>query len=126
MKTIPLVLTLFCLTAQAGEAHIDGPRFDDGKYSLAAVTTEGPTRTVIIKRTGPFFSSYIKQEFDCSKSEYRYLGMGSKSDEIVEDVAGAPWFSLPSGYWLEGVRDHVCATPSQITASSETPAGSSR
>lgn len=126
MKTIPLALALFCLSAQANEPQIRGPLFDDAKYSLAAVTTEGPTRTVIIKRTGPFFSSYIKQEYDCSSSEYRYLGMGSKSDEIVEDVAGAPWFSLPPGYWLEGVRDQVCATPSVITASSETPADSSR
>lgn len=117
MKTIPLALTLFCLCAQANEPQIAGPLFDDTKYSLVAVTTEGPIRTVIIKRTGPFFSSYIKQEYDCSKSEYRYLGMGSKSDEIVEDVAGAPWFSLTPGYWLEGVKDRVCATPSEITAS---------
>jgi hypothetical protein len=100
--------------------------FDDAKYSVAAVNAEGPTRTVIIKRTGPFFSSYIKQEFDCSRSEYRYLGVGSKSDEIVEDVAGTPWFSLPPGNWLEGVRDRVCATPSEVTASSETPANPSR
>lgn len=125
MKTIPLALTLFCLCAQANEPQIGGPLFDDAKYSLAAVNAEGPTRTVIIKRTGPFFSSYVKQEYDCSRSEYRYLGMGSKIDEIVEDVAGSPWFSFTPG-WLEGVRDRVCATPSEITASSETPADPSR
>jgi hypothetical protein len=97
--------------------QIEGPPIDDGKYTIDAATSEGATRTVIIKRTGPFFTRYIKHQYDCSKPQYRYIGTGSKSDEIIEDEPDAPWFVVRRGEWIEGVRDLVCLAPSETAAS---------
>lgn len=116
MKAIPLMLTLFCLTAYAGEVPVDAPRFDNGKYSIVSSISSGAVITVIFKRDTPFFTSYIKQQFDCSSPRYRYIGMGSKSDEIIEDGTDIPWFSI-QGEWNERIRNRVCQAPSETTAS---------
>lgn len=117
MKAIPIVLTLFCLTVQAGEVQIDGPRFDDGKYSIFSSISDGPLRAVIIKREGPFSTSYIEKQFDCSGHQYRYIGMGLKSEEIVVNGPDSPWFSVPQGGWIEGIRERVCLVHPEMTAS---------
>jgi len=63
-----LILTVFSVFAQADDSPVSGPRFDDAKYVVKAFTSEGSERTVIIKRTGPYFSTFIKQKYDYSNS----------------------------------------------------------
>ncbi|PTT31880.1 hypothetical protein [Pseudomonas sp. HMWF021] len=117
MKALTIFLCVFCLYAQANETQIDGPMFDDGKYSVVVDRADGPSRTVIIKRTGPYFTSYIKEQYDCARLQYRYMGTGSTSVNIVEEPADAPWFAIRQGDWRERVRDKVCLESAKTTAS---------
>lgn len=116
MKILPLALALSALGAHATEIQITAPRFDDGKYVITSASAEGTERTVIIRRTGPYFVTYIKQQFDCSLSTYRQLGTGTTAANIVETGVDEPWSGVSSLDWLFEVKNHVCLSPFEQTA----------
>ncbi|WP_283184138.1 hypothetical protein [Pseudomonas svalbardensis] len=117
MRIVPLAFALCCLCAQAQEIEIDGPRFDEGKYVIANVDRDGTQRTVTIKRTGPYFTTYIKERYDCSNSTYRLLGTGTTNDNIIDAGLDEPWFGVSAEDWRVGLKNYVCLSTSQTTAS---------
>jgi hypothetical protein len=117
LKAFAIPLILFCLCAQADELPIDGPMFDEAQYSIVRNSADGSVRTVIIRRVGPYFTTFIKQQYDCSRLQYRYLGTGRTAEKITEEPADTPWFTVRQGDWHEFVRDRTCLTNAEASAS---------
>lgn len=72
----------FLILAAATHVNADQPlayRYAEGNtavYSIQQIDGPDSARTLLLKRTGPYFVSYSRYQFDCARKTVRFLGEG--------------------------------------------------
>jgi hypothetical protein len=120
MKTLFILAAAFlCLTCNATEIKIAYPADANAAYSIVSVEGASETRMVVLKVARRTLTTYVKREFDCTKSRVRYLG--SSNNPIGFDPQQADkYFSSAEITTLSSViLSEVCKKPAEALTASQ-------
>lgn len=120
---------LFLVLAVAAHANAEQPfayKYAEGEtavYSIQQIDGPESERTLLLKRTGPYFVSYSRYQFDCVRETVRFLGEGLSN---TAGRSGADKYALPlRGYGLPYDLSLVaCSKPASEVDATTTVAGS--
>ena len=56
-------------------------------YSIDRVMGDSPVRNVVVKRSGPEFTSYRAFQFDCASQDFRQTGFFSSPEGALAELA---------------------------------------
>ena len=60
---------------------------DYSAYSIEAVMGDMPIRSVVVKRSSPYFTSYLGFQFDCASQKYSQTGFYSSSEAALAELS---------------------------------------
>ena len=86
---VVLVGSFWALSARAEDTPIDIATDIKGQYFLVEKAGTAANPTLVVKRSKPGYSYYVKREFDCAAHTVRILGEGESLEEIAAAPSGA-------------------------------------
>lgn len=111
-------INFFSAVAMAEDFPIVGPRFDEAQYVIKSITSVGTERTVILQRIGPYFSTFIKQKYNCSSLEYSHIAAAPSLERLPKKEMDPAWLRILPGDWCTEVMNYACSIDENKTAAS--------
>lgn len=123
MKPSAFIASLLLSVAIFSTDTMSATDVENSGYSIQAVTGDTPIRNVIVKRNGPYFTSYLGFQFDCVGNNYSHTGFYSSPESVAAELSQLKRDSSNNWDLSDMVRAKACKSDpgTNVISSAELP-----